>query len=171
MTDVATNPDGTPTASYEAGHVLDPEERSADVYRIGGLMDAIDAVEITAGTLMEAFGIPLERADRVARAIYARLSDAPGGAIQPCRLTEVEPEGVVPTPDPPRNYPAVVFLSKAAGQWPIKAVESADQAVRLLERPDATAPHRTVWRCRVEYLEEMELVPPTPAALRPKGGS
>lgn len=165
------NPDGTPVASYEYGHVIDREERSAEVYRIGGLHDVVDAWAITEQVLKEV-GLPPESAERLARSIFARLGVADGGGIQPCRLTEVkqpEPDGVVPTPDPPRNYPAEVFLSKAAGQWPITAVEGEDQAARLLLAPDVTAPRRSVWRCRVEYLEEMVLVPPTPATLRPKG--
>lgn len=77
--------DDFPTASFEYGHRPTRDERSAEVYRIGGLMDTIDAWEITKQALME-IGLTDEHADRVSKAIFARLADAPEAPILPCRI-------------------------------------------------------------------------------------
>lgn len=78
-----------PTTSYEYGHSPTLDERSPEVYRIGGLIDIIDAWQITKDTLVEVGLIP-EHADRVSKAIFARLGNAPEAPILPCRVYEVE---------------------------------------------------------------------------------
>lgn len=78
-----------PTTSHEYGHSPTRDERSPEVYRIGGLMDQIDAWQITKDTLVEV-GLPAERADRVSKAIFARLVAAPESPILPCRVYEAE---------------------------------------------------------------------------------
>lgn len=84
--------DDFPTASFEYGHKIDRAERSAETYRIGGLMDGIDAVEIAKTTLIEAFGVSAQRAETVARAIFARMCKAEHAPILACRVYEVEGE-------------------------------------------------------------------------------
>jgi hypothetical protein len=167
MTNQETNPDGTPVASFDYGHQLDRDERSAELYRIGGLMDSVDAWTITAAALTELGDVDKASADQLARAIFARLAQAEGGPILPCRLTEVEQ----PTPAPervptPREFPEEGFLSKTIGEWPLTFDTSESSVAQLLQ----ASSRGRAWRVRVEYLEEMELVPPTPAGIRVKGG-
>lgn len=78
-----------PIASYEYGHTPTRDERSAEVYRIGGLMDTIDAWQIAKDTLVEVGLIP-EHAEAISKAIFARLAAAPEAPILPCRVYEVE---------------------------------------------------------------------------------
>jgi len=85
--------DDYPIASFEYGHTPTRDERSAEVYRIGGLMDSIDAWEITKATLVEVGLIP-EHADAVSKAIFARLAQAPEAPILPCRVYEATEVGV-----------------------------------------------------------------------------
>jgi hypothetical protein len=164
MTNQETNPDGTPVASFDYGHQLDRDERSAELYRIGGLMDSVDAWTITAAALNELGDVDKASADQLARAIFARLAQAEGGPILPCRLTEVEQPR--PPVEPPRDFPTEGFLSKNRGEWPL-TFDTSEAAVAssLMSHQDK----RKAWKVRLEYLEEMVLVPPTPARIRPKG--
>lgn len=80
-------PDGAPPTSYEYGHKIDRAERSEETYRIGGLMDMIDATEILKALFTElGHG---DRSEDLARAALARLTHAPDHPILACRVYEM----------------------------------------------------------------------------------
>lgn len=83
-------PDGAPPTSYEYGHRIDRSERSEETYRIGGLMDMIDATEILKNTLGEIIpGVGAEQRERWAQAMLARLTNAPEHPLLVCRVYEM----------------------------------------------------------------------------------
>lgn len=79
-----------PTASYEYGHRIDRAERSAETYRIGGLMDQIDATRIIAEAFTEFCQVRPEYAEKMAHAVLARLAQADHAPILACRVYEAD---------------------------------------------------------------------------------
>lgn len=62
-----------------------------------------------------------------------------------------------------------VYIGTVQGRWPLYIFESADLAVHwLTESNPQLSERRRLWRASISYLNEMELVPPTPATLRRK---
>jgi hypothetical protein len=70
------------------GEILTHEDRSDEVYRLGGLIDYVDALQIAEALFIE-IGLRPEGADRAARALFARLASADHGPLLVSRVYEV----------------------------------------------------------------------------------